>query len=399
MDYQSFIKQFSTAAIDNDKVAIVEKVYGVKLPKAVKHYVSACGESPVTVEKGDVNLFEAFSFNTIIDAESPMVTDCIKKNMIALAYCYDSDFTVYMFDDDTWNLYDSAKDEYYCENNTLEDYVNEAFPAEDEDTEESEEDPDAALKRILQAPNVKQMDIFEAAKIGFADAQFQVSCRYLSGNGVEQNIELGLEWLRKAAEQNHAAAQFLLGQFYKGGEGGIEQNDEEAFNLFQKSAKNGNADAMLALGHCYAQGKGVEQNYQEAIENYKEARNRGCEAAKQALKDLMDSMEKRRKEIEENIKGKKIIDVADLLGLLNIYRQQGVDFLWSYNNYNMGHAVELLRMDGPSSFEKEVELLEEADVYSFFKKELSAEELNSYDFYLMKGRANLKMQFAIKKLK
>lgn len=46
MDYQSFIEQYSTAAIDEAKVAKVEEIYGVELPEEVKHYVSACGGKP-----------------------------------------------------------------------------------------------------------------------------------------------------------------------------------------------------------------------------------------------------------------------------------------------------------------------------------------------------------------
>ena len=37
---------------------------------------------------------------------------------------------------------------------------------------------------------------------------------YFTGIGIEKNIEKGIPWFEKAAEQNHEVAQYNLGRFY-----------------------------------------------------------------------------------------------------------------------------------------------------------------------------------------
>lgn len=41
---------------------------------------------------------------------------------------------------------------------------------------------------------------------------------YRHGEGVEQNIDMTLFWLNKAAEQGDVNAQYLLGSYYRDGE-------------------------------------------------------------------------------------------------------------------------------------------------------------------------------------
>ena len=42
---------------------------------------------------------------------------------------------------------------------------------------------------------------------------------YNNGEGVPQDYQEGLKWLRLAAEQGHSSAQFNLGMMYNNGEG------------------------------------------------------------------------------------------------------------------------------------------------------------------------------------
>nr|WP_328988084.1 SEL1-like repeat protein [Thiorhodovibrio winogradskyi] len=51
---------------------------------------------------------------------------------------------------------------------------------------------------------------------------------------------------RKAAEQNEAKAQFLLGLAYEHGEG-VEQDKFRAIQWYQKAAAQGNSNAQEAL--------------------------------------------------------------------------------------------------------------------------------------------------------
>ena len=433
MDYQSFIEQYSTAAIDEAKVAKVEEIYGVELPEEVKHYVSACGGKPVTVVDGENDLFEAFSIGTILDAESPMVTDCVKKNMIALAFCYEGDFLVYMFDDDTWDMYNPGKDEFYYESNSLEDFINNVYFSEnedDEDEEDEDEEPLAKLDELLKGTNVRRMDIFEAAEAGLPEAQFQLGQRYLEGNGVEQSDEKAFEWFLKAAEQNNGNAQFHLGRLYflgngvaqdteegikwfkkaadnntgaaeyflgmftEDGEGGFEANEEEAFKLYERAAKHGDGDGVFNLGRCYENGIGVARDLIKAAENYAEAKKMGHDDADDALRDLKETAKDLQKELEERISTDEEISVVDFLELINVCRYNEVDFLWCPSDIKVLHGNELLRMADADSF-KEVKKIDKEELNSKFKEELSDKEMEKYNFYRLMG--TLPTTFAFKK--
>jgi TPR repeat protein len=76
-------------------------------------------------------------------------------------------------------------------------------------------------------------------------------------SGADDN--LAFAWLKKAAEQNHAEANYWLGQCYRDGIG-TKRNDEMAFNRFRLAAEHGLVEAQFDLACCYFEGKGVLQN-------------------------------------------------------------------------------------------------------------------------------------------
>ena len=70
-------------------------------------------------------------------------------------------------------------------------------------------------------------------------------------------------WLRKAADQGDAVAEFLLGNQYAFGKG-VPQDYGEAMTWFQKAAEQGHPRAMHDLGVIYAKGLGVPQDHVRA---------------------------------------------------------------------------------------------------------------------------------------
>jgi tetratricopeptide (TPR) repeat protein len=69
--------------------------------------------------------------------------------------------------------------------------------------------------------------------------------------------------LRTKAERGEAAAQYMLGNYYKGS--GVTTNWPEAFNWFREAAGRGHPGAQLALGLCYLRGEGMAQSYEASI--------------------------------------------------------------------------------------------------------------------------------------
>jgi TPR repeat protein len=73
-----------------------------------------------------------------------------------------------------------------------------------------------------------------AAERGEANAQFEFARMLLSGNGVPKDPEKALEWMKKAAAQNHADALGGVGYFYAKGVA-VPEDDKEATEWFRKA--------------------------------------------------------------------------------------------------------------------------------------------------------------------
>ena len=97
------------------------------------------------------------------------------------------------------------------------------------------------------------------AEIGDADAQYDQGNKY-SEDG---NYAEAYKWFRRAAEQEHADAQYELGIMYLLGEY-VPKDSAEAVKWFRLAAEQGDAQAKFQLGVMYDMGLGVPQNNIEA---------------------------------------------------------------------------------------------------------------------------------------
>ena len=95
---------------------------------------------------------------------------------------------------------------------------------------------------------------------------------------VEKSYQKAFFWFEKAANQEHAPAQYMLAFMYDGGEG-VAKNHEKAGYWYQKSANHGHAEAQYCLASIYYDDKGVEKDHKKAIYWYEEAANKGHASA------------------------------------------------------------------------------------------------------------------------
>lgn len=86
----------------------------------------------------------------------------------------------------------------------------------------------------------------KAAEQGHSEAQFLLGCCHYHGYGVDKDAAEAEKWWRKAAEQNHSEAQFLLGCCYFAGYG-IARDVGEAEKWWSKAAEQNHAYAEEAL--------------------------------------------------------------------------------------------------------------------------------------------------------
>ena len=113
----------------------------------------------------------------------------------------------------------------------------------------------------------------KAAKNGHAYAQYELGSEYferstdayvgLRAYSVTDEVEAA-KWFRKAAKQGHAHAQYMLAGMYKAGGEGVPNDYKKAAKWYRKAAEQGEADAQEELGEIYLDGEGVPQDYVEA---------------------------------------------------------------------------------------------------------------------------------------
>jgi TPR repeat protein len=103
----------------------------------------------------------------------------------------------------------------------------------------------------------------KAAEQEEADAQYNLGFCYDNGQGVMRDVAEAARWYRKSAEQGIANAQFRLGVYYENGWGGTKDSTE-AVKWYRKAAEQGLANAQHLLGQCYVVGRGVKKDFVEA---------------------------------------------------------------------------------------------------------------------------------------
>ena len=127
----------------------------------------------------------------------------------------------------------------------------------------------------------------KAAEQGFARAQYDLGLMYEFGTGVERSNEKAAEWYLKAAKQGDARAQDNLGIMCYIGRG-VEQSYKKAVEWFQKAAKQGLASAQYDLGCMYDKGTGVEQSDEKVAEWVLKAAEQGLARAQYSLGCMYD---------------------------------------------------------------------------------------------------------------
>ena len=105
---------------------------------------------------------------------------------------------------------------------------------------------------------------------------------YFHGEGVPQSDAEALRWLRKAADQGNAEAQYGIGYMYHNGKG-VPQSDAEALRWNLLSAKQGYAKAQSNIGTMYYYGQGVAQDYTESLRWYRLAAGQGDAIAEDGI--------------------------------------------------------------------------------------------------------------------
>ena len=106
--------------------------------------------------------------------------------------------------------------------------------------------------------------IRKAAVQRFAPAEYHLGQVYEFGFGVAQDDRLALEWYRRAADDGSAPGQRAVGEFYLKGRG-VPADAAAAARWFQRGADGDDLRAQYQLGQMYFDGTGVSRDYESAF--------------------------------------------------------------------------------------------------------------------------------------
>lgn len=109
----------------------------------------------------------------------------------------------------------------------------------------------------------------KAAGAGHAGAQFALAQLYESGEGVEQNPDTALHWLTRAAEGGSAQGQLNLGLHHIRVE--AHRDFEQAAKWIRLAAEQDDAEAQYFYARLLLDGRGVEANVEEATQWFAKA--------------------------------------------------------------------------------------------------------------------------------
>jgi TPR repeat protein len=115
----------------------------------------------------------------------------------------------------------------------------------------------------------------KGARLGCHHCQGVMADCYWGGFGCEGDAARSLELARESSGKGSRYGQWVLGVFYRRGEGGVAQDYAQALALYRLAAAQNFDRAQYSLGDMYYHGNGVAQDYAEALRLYQLAAAQG----------------------------------------------------------------------------------------------------------------------------
>lgn len=109
------------------------------------------------------------------------------------------------------------------------------------------------IKYIGNPPPIEKLKS-DAENFNSSEAWFRLGLLILKEQEDQQNVEEGVEYIKRAAEQGHINAQKMLGGLYLQGERiglPIQQDSQKAFRWMQLASKTGDSEAFYNLSLFY----------------------------------------------------------------------------------------------------------------------------------------------------
>ena len=93
----------------------------------------------------------------------------------------------------------------------------------------------------------KALELLYKIENTYPDAQHLIAKIFHNGINIKRNLSESFKWYLKAANNNVAYSQYMIGKFYENGLGGIKEDIKKAKEWYLKAANNGNKESKEIL--------------------------------------------------------------------------------------------------------------------------------------------------------
>ncbi len=128
----------------------------------------------------------------------------------------------------------------------------------------------------------------KAAENGDSGAQAELGTLYREGWFVTKDLTEALKWFRLAASQGNPGAENAIGKMYREGVS-LPKDSIQAAEWFLKSGRKGFRDAQLNIADAYLTGDGVTKDYHESLEWYLRCAHQGDPICADALSYIFEN--------------------------------------------------------------------------------------------------------------
>lgn len=119
----------------------------------------------------------------------------------------------------------------------------------------------------------------KAAEGGNRYCQFMLASMYLDGRSVKRDLKQYLHWMQQSADSGYPPAGYLMGMAY------LKKNPDRAVQYLTRAANQNHGSSMYMLGLLYAGGTGVPQSDAQALRWFRLAHAEGMPVTRAFLSE------------------------------------------------------------------------------------------------------------------
>lgn len=177
---------------------------------------------------------------------------------------------------------------------------------------------EASLKPVMPIDDLAAWE--KRAENGDLEAQYTLGVDYIRGDGVAQNANGGLTWLKKAADAGYGPAANFLGMLYFGG-GVVTPDEELSVSYYRRAIALGDVDAKNNFAILFKDGWGVPKDMDAALALFEDAASRDCAAAAYNVGYLseMDENPQLEKAVRYYFKAARLGNTSGMVALALLY--------------------------------------------------------------------------------